>query len=65
MAMTKRQMSLAHYAQTVLEWRAKGWSAASINRMLISALELTRSCHPNPSIDATIVLEIADGRRCA
>jgi hypothetical protein len=65
MAMTKRQMSLAHYAQAVLEWRSKGWSAASINRMLISALELTRSCHPNPSIDATIVLEIANGRRCA
>lgn len=63
--MTRRQQSLAYNAQAVTEWRAKGWSAASINRMLISSLELTRSVHSNPVADAVIVLEIADGTRCA
>lgn len=63
--MTARQVSLAHYAKAVAEWRAKGWSTASINRMLVSALECTRSVHANPAADAVVVLEIADGVRCA
>lgn len=63
--MTDRQKSLVHYAQAVQEWRAKGWSAASINRMLLCALEGTRSVHKAPTADAVIVLEIADGKRCA
>jgi hypothetical protein len=62
---TRRQMSLIHYAQAVQEWRAKGWSAASVNRMLISALECTRNVHRDPRADAVIVLEIADGARVA
>ncbi len=63
--MSKRQQSLAHNAAAVLEWRAKGWGEQSINRMLICSLELTRSCHPKPAADAVIVLEIANGQRCA
>lgn len=62
---TRRQQSLGHYARAVGEWRAKGWDAASINRMVICALESTRSVHANPAGDALIVLEIADGVRCA
>jgi hypothetical protein len=62
---SRRQQSLAYYAQAVIEWRAKGWGSASINRMLICALEGTRSVHINPTADAVIVLEIADGVRCA
>lgn len=62
---SRRQQSLAYNAQSVTEWRAKGWSAESINRMLICSLELTRSVHINPAADAVIVLEIADGVRCA
>ena len=62
---SRRQQSLAYYAQAVIEWRAKGYSAPSINRMLISALECTRSVHVNPAADAVVVLEIADGARCA
>ena len=63
--MSRRQQSLAYYAQAVAEWRAKGWGPASINRMLISCLEGTRSVHTNPAADAVVVLEIADGVRCA
>lgn len=63
--MTARQISLTHYAKSVREWRAKGWSERSINRMVVSALESTRSVHTNPAADAVIVLEIADGVRCA
>lgn len=63
--MTARQISLTHYAQAVREWRAKGWSERSINRMIVSALECTRSVHPNPTGDAVVVLEIADGIRAA
>lgn len=63
--MTRRQQSMTYNAQAVREWRANGWSSASINRMLISSLELTRSVHANPAADAVIVLEIADGVRCA
>lgn len=62
---SRRQQSLVYNAQAVIEWRAKGWSAASINRMLICSLELTRSVHTNPASDAVVVLEIADGKRCA
>ena len=62
---SRRQQSLASSAQAVSDWRAKGWGAASINRMLISALELSRSVHVNPAADAVVVLEIADGVRCA
>lgn len=65
MKISKRQQSLAYYAQAVLEWRAKGWSRQQINRMLICALEGTRSVHKDPANDAGIVLEIADGVRCA
>jgi hypothetical protein len=60
---TAKQRSMIWHAQAVREWRAKGWGASSVNRMLICALENTRSVHQNPSSDAVIVLEIADGRR--
>lgn len=63
--MTRRQMPLAYYAKCVQEWRAQGKPAAVINRMLVCALEMTRSCHPNPASDAGLVFEIADGVRCA
>lgn len=65
MKFSKRQQSLAYYAQAVLEWRAKGYTRQNINRMLICALEGTRSAHPHPASDAGVVLEIADGLRCA
>lgn len=61
--LTAKQRSMIWHAQVVREWRAKGWGASSVNRMLICALENTRSVHQNPSADAVIVLEIADGRR--
>lgn len=63
--MSKRQQSLVYHAQAVIEWRAKRWNVESINRMLICALEMTRSVHADPAADAAVVLEIADGVRCA
>lgn len=63
--MTKRQQSLAYYAKCVQEWRSQGKPAAIVNHLLICALECTRSVHKNPVTDASIVLEIADGIRCA
>lgn len=65
MPATPRQQSLAHFAAAVLEWRSKGFTQRSINRMLITALELMPDTHPRPLRDAEAVLEIADGRRVA
>lgn len=62
---SRRNQSLAYYAQAVCEWREQGWCRASVNRMLISSLECTRSVHVDPAADAVIVLEIADGTRAA
>lgn len=63
--LNRRQQSLGYHAKCVIDWRAKGWNAASINRMLVSMLTLTRSVHANPAQDAVLVLEIANGTRCA
>jgi hypothetical protein len=63
--LTKRQQSLVYWAQAVQEWRAKGWSKESINLMLIRGLHGCTSVHPAPNKDAVLVLEIADGTRCA
>ena len=61
----RRNASLAYNARAVAEWRAKGYSEASINHMVICSLECTRSVHADPAADAVIVLEIANGQRAA
>ena len=62
MAMTQQQLNNAYYAKSVIEWRAKGYTEFDIKQMLLSTVEYISFMKLS---DIVLIMEIANGERCA